>query len=118
MKRTNFENVKVGDKIIYRTDGTWNSRVLLSSVVKVTPKQFVDEVGAKFRKSDGAVIGESMRFARYATEDDVREANENQKRRHINYKIKLFTESYEKLKNVSLEDLEAIYEIIKKYEDK
>ena len=115
MEKTDFTNVKVGDKIVYRTGG-WYGRDVLAVVAKVTPKQFEDKGQIKFRKEDGKMIGESYRYARYATEEDIRHFKELDRRGYLMTHISNVTHMSSRMDNFSTEDLEAVYNIIKKYE--
>lgn len=112
----NFDNVKVGDKIIYR-NGSWYSEDTLSTVVKVTEKQFVDSHGFKFRKEDGRLIG-TYHNCRRATVEDINAIAERDRRKSLIRNIVKMTESRNTLENFSTEDLESIYTLTKKYENK
>lgn len=110
-----FENIKVGDSIVFNTGGLSN-RTLLSKIVKVTPKQFVCDAGYKFCKEDGRVIGGSRyNKCRLATEEDFRAVEEAKHRTFLSLQILSVTECYSCLDKVSTKDLEAIYDIVKKY---
>ena len=115
MNNTDFSDVKVGDKIVYRTGGMYGHD-MLSVVEKVTPKQFEDKMQIKFRKEDGRMIGESYRYARYATEEDIRHFKELDRRGYLMTHISNATHMAYRMDKFSTEDLEAIYSVIKKYE--
>lgn len=109
MNDVDFSDVKEGDKIVYLTGG-WHSCRVLATVTRVTPKQFKDERGETFRKSDGQMVGNSHRNARYATEEDIEREHRNQIYRTLR--------SYSGWESWSTEDLDTIYNVIKKYEQK
>lgn len=115
--KTDFSNVKVGDKIVYRLGGYWNSRDVLTTVVKITPKQFVDDKQLRFRKEDGAMVGDSFRYARFATDEDIATFKERGRRAFLCNNIRSFSNYSDKLESFTIADLEAIYDIIKKYKE-
>lgn len=113
-KMDKFENIKIGDTITYNAGG-WYGVAVLSKVTRVTNKQFEDERGEKFRKSDGKMIGTAYRFCRIATNEDIQSIREAEKRSKLIKKIRYF-EAYSNVEKLSTNDLEAIVEIINKYE--
>ena len=113
MNEVDFSDVKEGDKIVYLTGG-WHSFRVLATVTRVTPKQFKDDRGETFRKSDGKMVGNSYRNARYATEEDIKEIREREHRNQIYRTLR----SYSDWESWSTEDLDNIYNVIKKYEQK
>lgn len=106
-----FENIKVGDLVIYISGG-WYSRKILAEVTKVTPKQFVAGI-EHFRKSDGAMIGNTSQRCRLATEDDIRQHKEEQYRNSLRREVRDFFVSNHAISNLSNSQLEAIIKIIK-----
>ena len=114
--KTDFTNVMVGEQIIYRV-GSWNSYEVIRKVVKVTPKQFEDNAHVKFRKEDGRMVGESFRYARYATGEDIAAFKERDHRAFLCNNIRSFSDYSGKLKSFTTADLEAIYDIVKKYKE-
>lgn len=65
----NLENIKLGDSVIFSSGG-WGRRTIIAKVTRVMPKQF--EVGSyRFRKKDGAMIGDTYNQCRLATEKDI-----------------------------------------------
>lgn len=115
-RKADFSNVKVGDKIVYRL-GHWNSRDVLTTVVKITPKQFVDNKQVRFRKEDGAMVGDSCRYARFATDEDIATFKERDRRAFLCNNIRSFSDYSGKLESFTTADLEAIYDIVKKYKE-
>ncbi len=109
MNKVDFSDVKEGDKIVYLA-GNWHLYKVLATVTRVTPKQFKDDRGETFRKSDGKMIGNSFRKAHYASEEDKEREHRNQIYRTLR--------SYSDWESWSTEDLDNIYNVIKKYEQK
>ena len=105
----NFENIKVGDKVIihYR----W-SNDYVEDVTKVTKTTFTAG-GAVFRKDSGWERGGDKwtpKSAHVATEEKIEEIRkENLKRKYVSY---LSTKV--KYEDLPLEKLQEIYDIIKK----
>ena len=109
-----FSNVKVGDKIKYYSRW-WCDAPHLTTVTKVTPKQFKDSKNVVFRKSDGRCISSSYINCSIATEEEIAEFN------RLKLREKMLTEASVLLgmnsfgHKVTDEDVQAIYNIINKY---
>ena len=105
----NFENIKVGDIV------AWNARygngTVLAEVEKVTKTMFTAN-GLRFNKKTRRSVGSGSWGAVFAfipTEKQVRDINEANKRRKL---VKFL--SYFDYSSLPLEDLTAIYNIVKK----
>lgn len=116
MKRESFENVGIDDKIIYTEGRYYYRREVLASVTKVTPKRFIDNYGNTFRKEDGRNIGDWF-YCQYATDEDVRRVTEQNRRKLLCSQILLII-NRSAIEKFSTAELESIYEITHKYEDK
>lgn len=107
----NFENIKVGDYVLFNTGG-WYSTTKVTEVTKVTPKQFeCNEY--RFRKSDGAMIGDTFTKCRYATQDDVERYRQDQHKQALKCQISNFFRNADKVRTLTVEELESIADIIK-----
>lgn len=111
-KQECLNDIKVGEKIIYRIGGFYNRRFVVATVIKVSAKQFEDSEGNKFRKEDGKMICYSE-YCRRATEEDVAVYKALRHRNAVYTNVTSIIN--EKLSDFSTEDLEKIYEIAKKY---
>lgn len=109
-----FENIKVGDRIVYNTGG-WYSERVVSKVVRVTPKQFVDDRDCRFDKINGCIIGDRWRRCELATEEDVKKFEEDKRRKFLAYSISNFARNCSNLYSLTTEELETVYAITKKY---
>ena len=109
-----FENIKVGDRIVYDTGG-WYSERVVSKVVRVTPKQFVDDRDCRFDKINGCKIGNRWYRCELATEEDVKKFEEDKRRRFLVHTFFNFARNSSNLYSLTTEELEAIYAITKKY---
>lgn len=105
----NFENIKVGDIV------AWNLRygygTAIAEVEKVTKTMFTAN-GLRFNKKTGRSVGSDSWSAVYAfipTEKQVKTIKEGNMRRKLVDFLAKFNYS-----NLSLEDLIAIYKIVKK----
>lgn len=113
---TDFTNVKEGDNIAYRI-GHWHQSNIVTTVVRVTPKQFEDNRRNTFRKADGKRIGESHIYAHYATSEEIAAFKEQSRRGFLCSNIIGSTGVSYKLEQFTTADLEAIYDIVKKYKE-
>lgn len=107
----NLENIKVGDTVIFSSGG-WYNTTTIAKVTKETPKQF--EVGSyRFRKNDGAMIGDTYRSCRLATDEDI--AAKKREERHISLRNQIldFFKYYDKVNSLTIEQMEQIINIIK-----
>ena len=103
----NFEDIKVGDKVIVTNGGT--KRV--ETVERLT-KSFVSVWHRRFRKKDGIEYG-GVPFERFhlckATPEALAEIEEVQKRDNLLNKVARF-----RWGKLSTEELEKVYEMINK----
>lgn len=107
----NLENIKLGDSVIFSTGG-WGQRTIIAKVTRVMPKQF--EVGSyRFRKKDGAMIGDTYNQCRLATEKDISDFKMEQHRNSLRSTISNFFKFSDKLRSLSIEEMEKIVDIIK-----
>lgn len=107
----NLENIKLGDSVIFSSGGWWQ-RTIIAKVTRVMPKQF--EVGSyRFRKKDGAMIGDTYNQCRLATEKDISGFKMEQHRNSLRSTISNFFKFSDKLRSLSIEEMEKIVDIIK-----
>lgn len=107
----NLENIKLGDSVIFSSGG-WERRTIIAKVTRVMPKQF--EVGSyRFRKKDGAMIGDTYNQCRLATEKDISDFKMEQHRNSLRREIYKFFKYYDNVELLSVEEMEKIIEIIK-----
>ena len=107
----NLENIKLGDSVIFSSGG-WGQRTIIANVTRVMPKQF--EVGSyRFRKKDGAMIGDTYNQCRLATEKDISDFKMEQHRNSLRSTISNFFKFSDKLRSLSIEEMEKIVDIIK-----
>lgn len=107
----NLENIKLGDSVIFSSGG-WGQRTIIAKVTRVMPKQF--EVGSyRFRKKDGAMIGDTYNQCRLATEKDISDFKIEQHRNSLRSTISNFFKFSDKLRSLSIEEMEKIVDIIK-----
>lgn len=109
-----FSNIKVGDKIKYYSRW-WCDAPHLTTVTKVTPKQFKDSKNVIFRKSDGRCISSSYINCSIATEEDIAESNRLKLREKMLTEASLLLGMRSFSHKVTDEDVQAIYNIINKY---
>lgn len=105
-----FENIKVGDYVIFSTGG-WYGSEYICEVSKVTPKQF-EAKGYRFRKTDGAMIGDTYNYCRYATEQDFKRLKMEKYRNSLRNKIRQFFHSCDNTNLLTIEEMETIAKII------
>ena len=109
-KDMKFEDIKVGDTVIISSP--WNKTI--GEVVKVTKTTFCTEK-ARFRRDDGRLWGTSRdyctRYAKKATEEEIRELRIEATRQKLYFKVKGLLEHH----YPSLEDLKEIHSILNKY---
>ena len=106
----NLENIKIGDLVIF-TMGGWHQKTIIDKVARVTPKQF--EVGAyRFWKKDGAMVGDSFKHCRIATEKVIADFKEEQHRKNLLIKIRKFFDTYQNVESLTIEEMETIESII------
>ena len=110
----NFEDVKVGDKI-YHFVGRFPTRKELLTVTSVSKAQFKTGDYYTWRKSDGKMIGNDYSHARHATEKDIKEIEEANKRSKMKSTIIQFCDKPANLDQLSTEDMCTIHSIIEKY---
>lgn len=108
----NFEDVKVGDKVICNSNGFY-AKSIVDIVVKVTAKQFVTKRGNRYKKSDGYEIG-GRDTCIHGTEENIKKIE------HENYVEALRSKAYRffnspKVEKLTDADLEAISNIIDRY---
>lgn len=107
----NLENIKLGDSVIFSSGG-WGQRTIFAKVTRVMPKQF--EVGSyRFRKKDGAMTGDTYNQCRLATEKDISDFKMEQHRNSLRSTISNFFKFSDKLRSLSIEEMEKIVDIIK-----
>lgn len=107
----NLENIKLGDSVIFSSGG-WGQRTIIAKVTRVMPKQF--EAGSyRFRKKDGAMIGDTYNQCRLATEKDISDFKMEQHRNSLRSTISNFFKFSDKLRSLSIEEMEKIVNIIK-----
>lgn len=107
----NLENIKLGDSVIFSSGG-WGQRTIIAKVTRVMPKQF--EVGSyRFRKKDGAMIGDTYNQCRLATEKGISDFKMEQHRNSLRSTISNFFKFSDKLRSLSIEEMEKIVDIIK-----
>lgn len=111
-KQECLNDIKVGEKITYDTGSFYYRRSEVTTVTKVSAKQFEDSEGNKFRKEDGKMIGYSE-YCRRATDEDVAVYKAQCHRNAVYKNVTSIINA--KLSDFSTEDLEKIYEIAKKY---
>ncbi len=109
-----FSNIKVGDKIKYYPRW-WGNAPILTTVTKVTPKQFKDSKNVKFRKSDGQCIDGCFTNCSVATEEDIAEFNRRKLREKMLTEASVLLGMDSFSHKVTDEDVQAIYNIINKY---
>lgn len=107
-----FNSIKVGDFVSFYTGG-WHGSTIIERVTKVTPKQF-ECYGSRFRKSDGAMIGNTFIKCDYATEGDIAQFKQAQRERRLKNNISDFFRHTNNIDKLSIDDLEAITNIIHK----
>lgn len=106
-----FENIKVGDSVIFYSGG-WHNFMTIAEVTRVTPQQF--EAGAyRFRKKDGSMIGDRFRTCRIATEKDIADFKMEQHRNSLRSTISNFFRYHDKINSLSVDEMEKIVEVIK-----
>lgn len=107
----NLENIKLGDSVIFSSGG-WGRRTIIAKVTRVMPKQF--EVGSyRFRKKDGAMIGDTYNQCRLATEKDISDFKMEQHRNSLRSTISQFFMYHDKINSLSVDEMEKIVEVIK-----
>ena len=97
MRQDNFENVQVGDVMIYTTYGFGGSTRLVTKVEKVTKTRFTVN-GVQFRKDDGRPYGTDRWFypeVSYPKDGEIEEIQRE----------KIIENVYFKLKDIKIEDL-------------
>ncbi|MBQ9340099.1 MAG: hypothetical protein IJS13_07190 [Paludibacteraceae bacterium] len=108
----NFEDIKVGDKIYFYV-GNYPPRKELLTVTSVSKAQFKTDYYT-WRKSDGKMMGNDYSHARHATEKDIKEIEEANKRSKMKSAITQFCDKPANLEKLSTEDMCTIYSIIEK----
>nr|DAT40439.1 MAG TPA: hypothetical protein [Caudoviricetes sp.] len=106
-----FENIKVGDIVIFESGG-WYNYTIIDKVTRVTPKQF-EVKSHRFRKKDGSMIGDNYRRCRLATDEDIAAHNKEQQRISLRNKVSKFFKSYDSVDSLTIEELGKIENIIK-----
>ena len=110
--KQDFENVKVGDIVVFYMGGTY-SATIIDKVTRVTPKQF--EVRSyRFRKKDGSMVGYVYRHCRLSTEKDIEDFKMEQYRNSLRNKICKFFKSYQNIDSLTIDEMEKINAIISK----
>lgn len=110
-----FENIKIGDMIAYREVG-WGGEEVVTNVVKVTPKRFVDSRNNVFKKADGSMVGYIFHDCHLATEEDIAKHKEHERRRFLRSKIIKLASRFDLIDTIPTSELEAIYKILNQYE--
>lgn len=108
---SNFENVKVGDFISFYSGG-WHGETVIAKVTHVTSKQF-SAGHRRFRKSDGAMIGDKYIKCHYATDEDLKRHNELKYRIALEGEVYKYFHSSNAITSLSNSQLEEIIKIIK-----
>lgn len=104
MKDVNFENIKIGDKVIINLSGVEDT----AEVEKVTKTQFTVSSGFRFFKKNGIMVGDNCCYAReYSKEDAERISRLKDRRRMLAY---INTVSFRLLSD---EKLKRVYDILK-----
>lgn len=108
-----FENIKVGDKVFYTTRFGWRDRKpQVDVVIKVTKTQFCTETG-RFNKKNGKGIGSNIWSSAYNPEKHDKEIQAFKDRQ---LKKKCINIISEKCKILDLEELKQIANKILKRE--
>lgn len=111
-----FENIKVGDRIVYDDVGRYHHETIVAKVINVSKAQFVCDDCSRFYKSDGRKVGDSSCFCKLATEEDVKKFEKQKRRKYLALKISNFAQVSFRLHDLTTEELETIYAITKKYD--
>lgn len=111
-----FENIKVGDRIVYDNVGPYYHETIVAKVINVSKMQFVCDDCSRFYKSDGRKVGDSFCSCKLATDEDVKKFEEHKRRKFLALKISNFAQVSFRLNDLTTEELEAIYAITKKYD--
>lgn len=113
---TNFEDVKVGDLVAVHHSGWYNSEDELKKVTNVTPKRFA--VGSYyFHKTNGKMVGESFSYCYIPTDEEVSKIKRECKIKNLMNIIMTKFSNSKIVKKMSEEELDLVYEIIKKYDN-
>ena len=109
----NFENVKVGDQVVVHHYG-WYIEDKLEKVTKVTPKRFVVG-GYYFNKTNGTAVGESYSYCYIPTDEEASKVKRDCKIKSLMTIIMTEFSSPKIVQKMSEEELDLVYEIIKKH---
>lgn len=105
----NFENIKVGDTVAWHK--RFNDGTMIAEVEKVTKTMFTAN-GVRFNKETGRSVGSdswTTVFAFIPTEEEISTAKNAEKKAHLVSILSRFD-----FTSLDLEDLVAIYKIVKK----
>lgn len=111
-----FENIKIGDRIVYNDVGLYHNETIVAKVINVSKMQFVCDDCSRFYKSDGRKVGDRFCCCKLATDEDVKKFEEHKRRKYLAFKISNFAQVGFRLNDLTTEELEAIYDITKKYD--
>lgn len=107
-----FEDVKVGDQVAVHYSG-WHIDKL-GKVTKVTPKRFVVG-GSYFNKTNGTMVGESFSYCYIPTDEEASKIKRDCKMKSLMTIIMTEFSSPKIVQKMSEEELDLVYEIIKRH---